>query len=98
MNKNKQMDIAKLNIAEFGYIHFDSVQVDICLTKFAQVHLILEHIILMQMNLNLDHAVFGSILNNLSKNAIEFSRLQTMKYDKREFPIAANKILSKIEK
>lgn len=98
MNKNKQIDIAKLNIAEFGYTRFDKFEIDRFLTKLAQVHLILEHIILMQINLNLDHTVFRSIISNLPKNVIEFSRLKTMKYDKREFTITANELLSKIEK
>lgn len=92
------MDIAKLNIAEFGYTHFDKFEIDRYLTKLAQVHLFLEHIILMQVNLNFDHTVFRSLINNLPKNVIEFSRLRTMKCDKREFSISANELLSKIEK
>lgn len=98
MNRNEQVDLMKLNVTKFGYIHFDKAVVDTYLTKFAQIHLILEHIILMQVTLNLDHAVLGSIMNNLPKNGIDFSRLKTMKYDKREFSMAAKKILPKIEK
>lgn len=98
MNKNKQMDIAKLNIAEFGYTHFDKRAIDRYLTKLAQVHLILEHIILMQVNLNLDYTVFRSMINNLPKNVVDFQRLKTMKCDKREFSISASELLSKIEK
>lgn len=97
MNKPKQFDITKLNIAQFGYSHFNKVEVDRYLTKLGHLHLILEHAMLMQVNLNLDHTVIGSIMNNLPKNGVEFSRLTTMKYDKREISIPASKILSRIE-
>lgn len=92
------MDIAKLNIAEFGYTRFDKYKIDRFLAKLAQIHLILEHMILMQVNLNLDHTVLRTILNNMPKTLTDFSRLNTMKCDKREFPIAANLVLSKVEK
>lgn len=98
LNKHRPLDIAKLNIAEFGYTRFDKYEIDRYLTNLAQVHMILEHIILMQVTLNLDHTVFRSIVKNLPKNVIDFTRLKTMKYDKREFSITANDILSKIEK
>ncbi len=98
LNKNKPMDIAKLNITEFGS-RFDKYEIDRFLAKMAQIHLILEHIILMQVNLNLDHTICRTIVGlNLPKNLVDFSRLKTMKSDKREFAIAANALLKKVEK
>ncbi|XP_037027581.1 protein zwilch [Bradysia coprophila] len=97
LNKNKQMDIAKLNIAEFGYTRFDKYEIDRFLAKLAQVHLILEHIILMQVNLNLDHTVLRSIINSLPKGVTDFQRLGAVKNDRREFSIAPTALLSKVE-
>lgn len=98
LNKTKEIDIAKLNGAAFGYTHFDKYEIDRFLAKLAQIHLILEHFILMQVNLNLDHTVLRSIISNLPKNVIDYARLKAMKCDRREFPIAANALLSKVEK
>lgn len=94
------MDIAKLNIAEFGYTSFDKLEIDRFITKLAQVHLIIEHIILLQANLSLDHTLLGKlfITDNISKNVFDFSSLKNMKCDRREFPIKINDILSKIDK
>ncbi|KAJ6635592.1 Protein zwilch [Pseudolycoriella hygida] len=95
LNKNNLLDITELNVA--GYTEFNKAEIDQFLMKLAQVHLILEHIILMQVNLNLDRTVFRSILNSESINTADFSKFLTMKYDKREFAVSANDLLSKIQ-
>lgn len=98
MNKNEHLNDAKLNTVGFEYTRFDKAEVDRKLAKLAQVHLILEHVLLMQVNLNLDNTVCGSIMSNFPKQGVEFARLKTMKYDTREFAIMGSKIWSRIEK
>lgn len=91
--------MVKLSIAEFGYAKFDKGEIERFLAKLAQVHLILEHVILLQVNLNLDYTVLRSIVNSLPKNMTsDYQRLGAIKNDKREFSIAADAMMAKIEK
>lgn len=87
----------KIENVGFQNSMFSLVNVEEHLARLGRLHLILEHLILIQSQLKLDQ-VYTTFLEDLRKPLIPFHILKEMRVDTREIPVSNHKILARIEK
>lgn len=76
---------------------FEENEVNLNISKLAQIHLLVEHLQLIQINLNLDND-YGAVARRVfEKPLISFEALQEMSLDKLEIPILSKKANQLVE-
>lgn len=76
---------------------FSESEVDWKISKLAQIHLLIEHLVMIQNNLNLDNDYEAIAHKILEKPAISFDVLNEKLFDKLEIPILSKKANSLVE-
>jgi protein zwilch len=77
---------------ESGYVNYNEDDVNYKLAKLAQTHLLLEHLLLIEENLGLEHGYSGIANEYLKRQPLTLSQLQNKKFDKLKMPITSNKV------
>lgn len=67
-------------------------EIDASISKLAQIHLVIEHLLLIQNNINMDNDYTAIAKKLLEKPLLPFEDLQNQKYDMFEFPISDRKV------
>ncbi|XP_031631660.1 protein zwilch [Contarinia nasturtii] len=93
--ENVDLNDSKENVG-FQNSKFSLRNIEEDLARFGRIHLILEHLIMIKLNLNLEN-VFTTFLDDLRKPMVPFNVLKEMITDFREIPVTNTKILTKID-
>lgn len=76
---------------------FNEHEVEMSLAKLAQIHLVVEHILMIENNLVLDNDYKQIAKNILENPSVPFEELQTQKYDKLQIPINDKKVIQLVD-
>ena len=77
---------------ENSYAHYKEAEVNNKLAKLAQAHLLLEHLLLIEDRLNLEHG-YSAIANEYLKGPVmNLHQLRNRKHDKLQIPISSRKV------
>lgn len=76
---------------------FVEQEADLNISKLAQIHLIVEHLLLIQNNLNLDNDYSAITKKLLEKSVVQFEDLKEQKLDYLEIPILDRKAIHLVE-
>jgi RZZ complex, subunit zwilch len=82
----------------FQNSRFQLPQIESQLARLAQFHLILEHLMLIQVNLNLEGVYTPATEHLLQRPLVNFDQLLLQTCDKAEIPVINDRIFSIIEK
>ncbi|XP_055324770.1 protein zwilch [Sitodiplosis mosellana] len=95
MSEHMDLNDSKENVG-FQNSQFNLKNIEEDLARFGRIHLILEHLIMIKLNLNLEN-VFTTFLDDLRRPLVPFGALKEMSTDFREIPVTNTKILTKTE-
>lgn len=84
---------------DYGFYNsrFSEKEADTNISKLAQAHLAIEHILMIQINLNMEHDYTSIAKQILQSSLVSFEELQAKKYDRLDIPITDKKVISLVE-
>ncbi|KAG5684863.1 hypothetical protein PVAND_014073 [Polypedilum vanderplanki] len=84
---------------DYGFYNsrFNEKEADTCISKLAQAHIAIEHILMIQNNLNLEHDYTLFAKKFLENPLMSFEEHQKKKFDRLDVPITDKKVINLVE-